>query len=114
MAYTERHITGWRFGVYPGVRRIDTSIRIQKKSSVLELIALDPCAEAFDEDPAKVKLSKQAEFYYVFARAGGNPSNILLVRDPFLEDCAVFGHSVVVPGFPRANRKGTLTKVLPD
>ena len=46
-----------------------------KKSSVTELIALDPCAEAFDGDPVKVQLPSEPEGYYVFARILGKPNN---------------------------------------
>ncbi len=46
-----------------------------KKSSVTELIVLDPCAEAFDGDPIKVQLPSQEQGYYVFARILGKPKN---------------------------------------
>ena len=55
-----------------------------KKASLTELRVLDPCAEAFDGDPAKVQLPYKvdvdgtvipAEGYYVFARILGKPNN---------------------------------------
>lgn len=46
-----------------------------KKSSVTELIVLDPCAEAFDGDPIRVQLPSQEQGYYVFARILGKPNN---------------------------------------
>ena len=67
-----------------------------KKSAVTELKALDPCAEAFDGDPAKVQLPKEEQGYYVFARirakpnngsTDGGPSSVLLVPNPVLEVC---------------------------
>ncbi len=67
-----------------------------KKSSVTELKAVDRCAEAFDNDPAKVQLPKEEQGYYVFARVRAKPQNgtgndepssILLVPDPVLEVC---------------------------
>lgn len=66
-----------------------------KKSSVTELKALDPCAEAFDGDPTKVQLPKEDDGYYVFARVRAKPQNgnnaeessIILVPDPVIEAC---------------------------
>lgn len=68
-----------------------------KKSAVTELKALDPCAESFDGDPAKVQLPKEEQGYYVFARIRAKPgngqtdpegdSNIILVPNPQLEVC---------------------------
>ncbi len=46
-----------------------------KKGSVDTLTALDPLAEAFDGDPAKVQLPHEAEGYYVFGRILGKPNN---------------------------------------
>jgi len=46
-----------------------------KKSSVTELTVLDPLAEAFDGDPAKVQLPSEQQGYYVFARILGKPNN---------------------------------------
>jgi hypothetical protein len=46
-----------------------------KKSSVEELITLDPCAESFDNDPAKVMLPHEEQGFYVFARLRGKPNN---------------------------------------
>jgi hypothetical protein len=53
-----------------------------KKSSLTELIALDPCAESFDNDPAKVMLPHEEQGYYVFARLRGKPNNGLHDEDP--------------------------------
>ncbi|HOD49829.1 MAG TPA: hypothetical protein PLJ71_20050 [Candidatus Hydrogenedentes bacterium] len=67
-----------------------------KRSSVTELIALDPYAEAFDGDPALVQLPSDPQGYYVFARivakpgngsTDGEPSSIILVPDPVLQAC---------------------------
>jgi hypothetical protein len=66
-----------------------------KKSSVTELIALDPCAEAFDGDPIKVQLPSQEQGYYVFARilgkpnngSNGNASSILLYPNVVIQAC---------------------------
>ncbi len=66
-----------------------------KKSSVTELKALDPCAEAFDGDPTRVQLPKEEDGYYVFARVRAKPQNgsnseessIMLVPDPVIEAC---------------------------
>lgn len=46
-----------------------------KKASVTELYVLDPLAEYFDGDPAKIQLPYEPEGYYVFARILGKPSN---------------------------------------
>ncbi len=46
-----------------------------KKASLTELYVLDPLAEAFDGDPAKVKLPYEADGYYVFGRILGKPNN---------------------------------------
>jgi len=46
-----------------------------RKSSVTELTVLDPLAEAFDGDPAKVQLPYEAEGYHVFGRILGKPNN---------------------------------------
>ncbi len=46
-----------------------------KKASVTELYVLDPLAQPFDDDPAKIQLPWEPEGYYVFARILGKPSN---------------------------------------
>lgn len=46
-----------------------------KKSSLSELYVLDPLAEAFDGDAAKVQLPYEAEGYYVFGRILAKPNN---------------------------------------
>ena len=46
-----------------------------KKASLTKLTALDPLAEAFDGDPAKVQLPYESEGYYVFGRILGKPNN---------------------------------------
>lgn len=46
-----------------------------KKASLTELNALDPLAEAFDGDPARVQVPYEAEGYYVFGRILGKPNN---------------------------------------
>lgn len=46
-----------------------------RKSGVTELIALDPCAEAFDNSPAKVQVPYESQGYYVFATVKGKPGN---------------------------------------
>ena len=46
-----------------------------KKSSVTELTAIDPLAEAFDGDSAQVQLPYKAEGFYVFGRILGKPNN---------------------------------------
>ena len=68
-----------------------------KKSSVTDLIALDPCAEQFDGDPAKVQIPSKSQGYYVFARLRAKPQNgkngdddassIILTPNPILELC---------------------------
>ena len=67
-----------------------------KKSSVEELITLDPCVESFDNDPAKVMLPHEEQGYYVFARLrgkpnngsnNGDPSSVLLYPNDILELC---------------------------
>jgi len=76
-----------------------------KKASVFELKVLDPCAEDFDGDPAKVQLPYKievdgsvipAEGYYVFARIlgkpnngqnDGEPSSVILYPNPVLHVC---------------------------
>ena len=64
-----------------------------KKSSVTELVAKDPCAEAFDLDPIEVQIPKENEGYYVFARVPGNHQNtggessLLMVPNPNIEAC---------------------------
>jgi len=46
-----------------------------KKASLTQLYVLDPLAEYFDGDPAKVQLPYEPEGYYVFARILGKPNN---------------------------------------
>lgn len=46
-----------------------------RKAALAELYVLDPLAEAFDTDPAKVQLPYEAEGYYVFGRILGKPNN---------------------------------------
>ncbi len=46
-----------------------------KKASLETLTVLDPLAEAFDGDPAKVQLPNEREGYYVFGRILGKPNN---------------------------------------
>ncbi len=64
-----------------------------KKSSVTELVAKDPCAEAFDLDPIEVQIPKEDEGYYVFARVPGNHQNtggessLVMVPNPNIEAC---------------------------
>jgi hypothetical protein len=63
-----------------------------KKASLTELTVLDPCAEAFDLDPAQVQLPYDE--YYVFARLhgkpknkNGDPSSVILTPNPVLQVC---------------------------
>ena len=64
-----------------------------KKSSVTELVAKDPCAEAFDDDPVEVQIPKEDEGYYVFGRVPGNHQNtggessLIMVPNPNIEAC---------------------------
>ena len=46
-----------------------------RKASLDTLTVLDPLAEPFDDDPAKVQLPYEAEGYYVFGRILGKPNN---------------------------------------
>jgi hypothetical protein len=46
-----------------------------KKASLTELTVLDPLAEAFSGDPAKVQLPYEPDGYYVFGRILGKPNN---------------------------------------
>ena len=46
-----------------------------KKASLAVLSVLDPLAEAFDGDPARVQLPYEAEGYYVFGRILAKPNN---------------------------------------
>ena len=46
-----------------------------KKASLEVLTVLDPLAEAFDGDPAKVQLPYEAKGYYVFGRILAKPNN---------------------------------------
>ncbi len=50
-----------------------------KKSSLTELVVLDPCATCFyeapDNDPVKVMLPYEAKGYYAFGRILGKPNN---------------------------------------
>jgi len=63
-----------------------------KKASLTTLTVLDACAEAFDENPAKVQLPYDE--YYVFARLhgtpknkNGEPSSVILTPNPVLQVC---------------------------
>jgi hypothetical protein len=64
-----------------------------KKSSVTDLVANDPCASAFDGDPIEVQLPSEKEGYYVFARVPGNHQNtggessLIMVPNPNIEAC---------------------------
>jgi hypothetical protein len=67
-----------------------------KKASITELTVLDPLAEAFDGDPAKVQLPHEPEGYYAFARIlakpnnssnTGDPSSIILYPNEVVEAC---------------------------
>ena len=64
-----------------------------KKSSVTELVAKDPCATVFDGDPVEVQIPKEDEGYYVFGRVPGNHQNtdgessLIMVPDPNIEAC---------------------------
>ena len=66
-----------------------------KKASVTELTVLDPLAEAFDGDPAKVMLPSEQQGYYVFGRILGKPNNgqddavssIILYPNEVVEAC---------------------------
>ena len=66
-----------------------------QKSSVTDLVALDPCSEQFDGDPAKVQLPYlDDQGYYVFARSAANPNNkdgvpstIMVTPNGVLEAC---------------------------
>jgi len=57
-----------------------------RKSSLAELIALDPCSECFDDppddDPVKVMLPYEEDGYFVFARLRGKPNNGQNAGDP--------------------------------
>ncbi|MEJ2365554.1 MAG: hypothetical protein P8017_12910 [Deltaproteobacteria bacterium] len=69
----------------------------KKATSISTLTVLDPCAEAFDGDAARVQLPYEAEGYYVFARlrgkpnnsqsGSGSPSSIILTPNPVLKVC---------------------------
>ena len=64
-----------------------------KKSSVTELIAKDPCAEVFDGNPVLVQIPSEALGYYVYGRVPGNHQNtggessLIMVPDPNIEAC---------------------------
>ncbi len=64
-----------------------------KKSSVTDLVANDPCASAFDGDPIEVQLPSEKEGYYVFARVPGNHQNtggqssLIMVPNPNIQAC---------------------------
>lgn len=64
-----------------------------KKSSVTDLVANDPCASAFDGDPVEVQLPSEKQGYYVFARVPGNHQNtggqssLIMVPNPNIEAC---------------------------
>ncbi|HXV66874.1 MAG TPA: hypothetical protein VD731_06605 [Nitrosopumilaceae archaeon] len=64
-----------------------------KKSSVTELVANDPCDSAFDGDPVEVQIPSEEQGYYVFARVPGNHQNtggqssLIMVPNPNIEAC---------------------------
>jgi hypothetical protein len=64
-----------------------------KKSSVTDLVAIDPCASAFDGDPIEVQIPSEDQGYYVFARIPGNHQNtdgdssLIMVPNPNIEAC---------------------------
>ncbi len=64
-----------------------------KKSSVTDLIANDPCASAFDGDPVQVQIPSVDQGYYVFARVPSNHQNtggqssLIMVPNPNIEAC---------------------------
>lgn len=66
-----------------------------KKASLETLTVLDPLAEAFDGDPAKVQLPYEVKGYYVFGRILGKPNNgklepvssIILYPNEVVEAC---------------------------
>lgn len=45
------------------------------KASLTELVAIDRCAEQFDNDPAQVQLPREDDGYWVFARILAKPNN---------------------------------------
>jgi hypothetical protein len=51
------------------------TFRSDNRSSLTELTALDPYAEAFDNDPVLVQIPYESEGYFVFARLKGKPNN---------------------------------------
>ncbi len=51
------------------------TVRSAKLGTLTELTALDPYAEAFDNDPALVQLPYEAQGYYVFAKILAKPNN---------------------------------------
>lgn len=85
-----------------------------KKASLEELRVLDPLAECFDNDPAKVQLPAEEEGYYVFARilgqpnngSGGSASSIFLYPNIVVQTCnatdseTAFGDLTECPGDP--------------
>ncbi len=66
-----------------------------KKASLETLTVLDPWAEPFDDDPAKVQLPYEPDGYYVFGRILAKPnngidkteSNIILYPNEVVEAC---------------------------
>ncbi|MFB5630333.1 MAG: hypothetical protein ACE5RN_01945 [Nitrosopumilaceae archaeon] len=64
-----------------------------KKSSVTELIAQDPCAEVFDGNPVEVQIPSEDQGYYVFGRVPSNHQNtggessLIMVPNPNIEAC---------------------------
>jgi len=66
-----------------------------KKASLDTLTVLDPLAEPFDDDPAKVQIPYEAKGYYVFGRILAKPnngkeklaSNIILYPNEVVEAC---------------------------
>ena len=64
-----------------------------KKSSVSELIAQDPCAEVFDGNPVLVQIPSEEQGYYVYGRVPSNHQNtggessLIMVPNPDIEAC---------------------------
>ncbi|HSG73992.1 MAG TPA: hypothetical protein VLA01_02215 [Nitrosopumilaceae archaeon] len=64
-----------------------------KKSSVYDLVANDPCASVFDGDPVEVQIPSEEQGYYVFARVPGNHQNtggqssLIMVPNPNIQTC---------------------------
>lgn len=77
-----------------------------RKSSVTELTAIDPLAEAFDNDSAQVQIPYEAQGYYVFGRILGKPNNgdsgqassIILYQNSVISACN--DNNTANPDFP--------------